>query len=450
MGYCRKEEDCFMTEIIFSFDTEDFTCDHSSDAVRDEAAILHEYGIRGNFNIVGYLAREFVRNRRTDVLDELKNHVISFHSLGHSVHPTICEYTDLDDYDAARSIFMKEELEGIGMVKAATGADSFAGACPPGDSLSYVAMYGYAELGIPLYLGSFFGTDDGSCVWFCNGFHTNYDVTLEGNLFDEAFDPHAFLDSFAGMKRVIIYNHPNMVSHYTFWDMANYNGENKHEMFDWEEPERRTEAEIALYYRHLRELIEAIQADDRFVISDAGRLAEYAIEKSYRKVLRSDIPEIRRMLKDSFRYISGTYSLSVCDIFYAAKHFIMTDDDEFVCGPSHGFLYAPDGCDTDTVLTPFEIKSALACCDPEKFIPASFVVDEKKFGPADLLFAMLDYLCDGGSEIKISPREQLSDFSEFENLVDIRLEDSWIHSKEFRDNYLSDRLRLQAWTLRKE
>ena len=43
------------TEVYFSFDTEDFTHEKAWDAQRREAELLGRYGIRGNFNIVGYV-----------------------------------------------------------------------------------------------------------------------------------------------------------------------------------------------------------------------------------------------------------------------------------------------------------------------------------------------------------------------------------------------------------
>ena len=72
---------------MFFFDTEDFTCDESNDTIRDTAQILTEEGVCAEYNVVGYLARELVRNRRFDVIDALKPHAIGSQTLGHSVHP---------------------------------------------------------------------------------------------------------------------------------------------------------------------------------------------------------------------------------------------------------------------------------------------------------------------------------------------------------------------------
>ena len=91
------------TEVLICFDTEDFTCDRSNDAIRDTALLLTEEGVRGNYQMVGYVAQNLIKHRRHDVLDALKPHVINSHTKGHSVHPNIAEATDIEDmYEAIK------------------------------------------------------------------------------------------------------------------------------------------------------------------------------------------------------------------------------------------------------------------------------------------------------------------------------------------------------------
>ena len=257
-----------MTEVFFTFDTEDYTSPLAWDASVREANLLKKYGIKGNFNVVGYLAREWMRNKRYDVPETLKEHVISFHSLRHSYHPTICEYTDLENYNEAKQRFYEQEMQGMGMVKAATGVFNFPAACPPGNSLSYVAMYGYAELDIPLYLGSVFRFKDGQSVWFCNGLHTNYDHAMESTFFREDYDLNDFLEKLAAKKRAFIYTHPTMSVHSNFWDLVNYKGGNLREMHRWDPAPRRTPEETEHFFAQMEKLIAALKNYPRFVIRD--------------------------------------------------------------------------------------------------------------------------------------------------------------------------------------
>jgi hypothetical protein len=56
----------------------------------------------------------------------------------------------------------------------------------------------------------------------------------------------------------------------------------------------------------------------------------------------------------------------------------------------------------------------------------------------------------GATTVKVIPREQLGSFKEVPTLEFMNIANSWVHTKEFKDKYLSDRLRLQLWTLRLE
>ena len=57
------------TRAVFYFDTEDYTCDRSNDAIRDIANILKSEGVKGNFNVVGFLALRLVELGRHDVIE---------------------------------------------------------------------------------------------------------------------------------------------------------------------------------------------------------------------------------------------------------------------------------------------------------------------------------------------------------------------------------------------
>ena len=255
------------------------------------------------------------------------------------------------------------------MVKAACGIDSFPAALPPGNSMSYVAMYTYADWGIPLYPGSLFHTPDGAGVYFCNGFHADYDHCMEGLFAEEDYDVKTFLDSAASRRRVFLYNHPNRVLYRIFWDAVNYNGVNRHPMYEWEEPQRCTPGETARYYRRLRELLDALATDSRFRICTVDELRDRALA---------------------------------------------------------------------------------AQCGPDRFLPPYFDLGGRHIGPADLLFAMLG-AAEGAEAVTVTPRRQQCEYEDvYPALRDLRFAGTWMHAEDFADRFLSDRLRLQAWTIRPE
>ena len=85
-----------MTDVIFSFDTEDFVDRDGADAILRMANLLRSENVRGCFNVVGWVA-EALRGEwnRPDVIEALKYHEIDSHSLSHSYHPTINQYPDI-------------------------------------------------------------------------------------------------------------------------------------------------------------------------------------------------------------------------------------------------------------------------------------------------------------------------------------------------------------------
>lgn len=60
-----------MTDIIFSFDAEDFTSNAASDAIYEQAEILRKEGIKGGFCIVGLLAKQLINLERNDIKEAL-------------------------------------------------------------------------------------------------------------------------------------------------------------------------------------------------------------------------------------------------------------------------------------------------------------------------------------------------------------------------------------------
>jgi len=147
------------TKILFSFDTEDYTCDRSNDAIRDIANVLRAEGVRGNFNIVGYLATRLVELGRFDVIDALRGHVIGSQTLYHSRHPDIAEIGDDTDYARAYRLTLADEARALGMLEATFGEGRCVFWCPPGNCVSAVAMDVYSDLGV-VFSGGCGMTDD--------------------------------------------------------------------------------------------------------------------------------------------------------------------------------------------------------------------------------------------------------------------------------------------------
>ncbi len=436
-----------MTDIIFSFDTEDFTSNIAADAILEEAKILREFGIKGGFQTVGLLAKQLSVWGRDDIREELKHHEFGFHSYGHSLHPTINEYTDLADFSAAREVLMKQEGEGVEMMKAFFGDVPIYSACPPGNSKNYVGMYSYADMGIPIYADTNCDTEDGRGVFFCNIYHIKYVTAFESiTKMESDEEMRAHLDELAKLKRAIVYTHPNMANHTNFWDLVNYYKKNVNEYGKWEEAPLKTPEETALFYARMRRFIELMIADGRFNITTYSALAEKLAAESERKITRADIPAIREKLRADFGTVDAPVSLSVSDVFLACRD-ILAGKNEHVCGKVYGFLDEPYAVTEGVTVTADEMRSSAAELPADGFLPTEITVGGKKLGPADWLFAAMDVIC-GADSVTATPREQMPSLDVLPNLKKAKSMRGWVNSDEFEDKYLTKRLKLQAWTMR--
>ncbi|MDR3314280.1 MAG: hypothetical protein LBS96_07475 [Oscillospiraceae bacterium] len=428
-----------MTEVLFSFDTEDFTSNEAADAIRDLANILRAEGIRGNFCMVGLLAQQLSAWGRGDVKEALSHHEIQFHSYGHTLHPLLNEYTDVADFAAAKAEFLRREGEGIALVRQHLGVGALYAACPPGNSFSYVAFYAYPEMGLPAYIDTVVDSPDGG-LWFCNGLHMQYVVSMESLFYDNSMTTQQLLERLRTRKRAVIYTHPNRVLFREFWDVVNYDKENLRPFGDWlpcakEPPER-----VAHYYSELRGLIRAMKADGGFTFTTVRSVLAAEQKKPARVVRRGDCLALLAALREA---VNPVGNLSVADVFQAAVHFLRTEDDIFYPDKTYGFLEAPQGITAPVTVTAEELRALAVGLELSAFLPPRIGA----LGPADYLIAALEALC-GAQTVPLAPRAQQIDLAPYPKLRDLQLKGTWRHSDAFEDRFLSDRLRWQAWTLR--
>ena len=451
------------SEILICFDTEDFTSSHAADSIRDGARLLTQEGVRANYMIVGLLAGQFIAWNRQDVLDALRHHEIHSHSWGHSMHPTICEYTDIADYQKSYDLVYAQEAEGMGMIKAATGADRLYAAVPGGNSVSAAALYAYADLGFEAYCdNTILRTGDGRPLWFCNLNYMQYVTAMESYFFEDDYSEDKLVELIASRRRTILYNHPNRALYKQFWDGVNYRGENKHPWGEWEEAPRYSEFESIRFFERMRALIKRLKAEKN--ADGSPRFAFRTISETLaednvpRTVVRSDMPVYLDALRRSYAMgkldplaLSRTSAprISLCEALYAASRLIAGESRVNLDGfRSHGFLAEPQGIAVPAEVSFDEITRALKSLDFSTFLPPSVKTGRFRLGPADLLMAALELICEEKPLFTLTPRMQQADYTEFPDLRDLKMEGTWLHAPSFKDEFISDRLRLQGWTLR--
>jgi len=100
-----------MGKLFLTFDCEDFINPRSTVALYSILKLLDKYNLRGIFFLTGHVCQKLTDFPK--ILELLEKHEIGYHGSSHSVHPTICEYTDVDDYDTAVRISLERETAQI-------------------------------------------------------------------------------------------------------------------------------------------------------------------------------------------------------------------------------------------------------------------------------------------------------------------------------------------------
>lgn len=436
------------TEVMFFFDTEDFTSNKSADAIYSLAEILTSEKVVGHFAVVGLLARQLKAWQRNDVIKALKPHIIGTHTYGHSLHPDICEQSDFEDFDEAFKNVAEYEDSALCDIQSVLNPEKIMFACPPGNSKSYVAMYYYGEKNIPFYCDTVVTNNRNSRLFYCNQEHIGYTKSLESMFLNEnslVFDVDDFLERVSHEKdRVIIYTHPNMSVKKEFWDKLNYDKENLFEFGNWIDAPDRTKEETNAFYENFRALIQKIKSDSRFKITNLKEM--YANQNDRVTVTASMMESIKTQLIKSFSPIENP-SLSISDIFCAVTHFLCGKT-QYIPDKVFGFLSMPYMIKKPCKISRESIIKAAKEIDTSTFLPTMIMVGNMPIGPADYLFAALEFLTTDKAEVDVFTKEQLNNISEFKDLESFQLKDTWVHTPELKDNYLSERLRLQCWTLR--
>jgi len=446
-----------MTDIVFSFDTEDLANIAGFDGILRTAEILRKHNVRGCFQVVGRLAELLEKHGRQDIIEALKYHEIDSHSLGHSLHPTINECTDLEDFDEAYRILEAREKETLAILKRIFGVDRVYSFCPPGNSVSYVGHYLYADFGVDLYAGDYvYDSVRRRPAFFCNILCTDYDMCLEGYLMerDKKMWPlrlrteeeiRATFDEIAKTKDLhICYHHPSMSMYNEWWDMVNCKGENA-PADQWRESRRNPIEMTEGYYKNFDFLVGMLKADPRFRLTTYERLGnQYCRER--RNIRLADLPALKAQLDEELFPVTLPHSYCLSDIFHACRAFL-TGAENYECGKVRGFLEEPFAITAPVTVTKAEMIESAKRIPAEGWLPRSIIVGSEILGTADWLRAALAVLT-GEETVTVTPDPWQIDLDQFPKLRDQDLKLKWVDTKDLMDNHLSRRARLQTWTIR--
>lgn len=100
-----------MNSLFLTFDVEDFISQNSVPALHCILELLKKYGVTGLFFITGSMAEKLSGFSKT--INLLNDHQIGYHSSGHSIHPTIFEFTDVKSFEEAYQVSLSRESSHI-------------------------------------------------------------------------------------------------------------------------------------------------------------------------------------------------------------------------------------------------------------------------------------------------------------------------------------------------
>ena len=436
-----------MTKVIFRFDTEDFVNKNAADGILRVINVLEEYGVRGVFVIVGKFAEALRDWGRTDIIEALKRHEIGIHSLGHSIHPTINEYTDHVDYHIVRRLFREREGECVRILKDVFGIDRIYAACGPGASVSYAMQYGYTEMGIPVHLGagSWYGDREaGRPTMYANAIQIPTAYGLDTFETYEKKDIDAMIEEAATKYDALCFcHHPAMNMVKVFYDKLNFDGKNTPEE-KWVPSPEKTEEEKAVWLENFRYLVEHIVKDERFAVTTSEEIAKtYYVDE--RVIDKDTLRAIKPQLDEELFPVTTPDSFCLTDILYACRDLLLGKASH-ICGRVYGFLSAPYATQAPVTLSRDELRVAARQIG-DTFIPTKLITGDKEIGVADFLRAAIALLTEDADEVTVSPAPWQIDLNEFPVIKDMTLAGGWVHSPDFKDHFVSERIRLQSWTI---
>lgn len=442
------------SEVIFCFDTEDFTCRRNADGIVTLAKICEDEGIKGHFMVVGYLADQLVKWGRQDAIDAIRRHYIGFHTLRHTLHPNILEISDDEDWEVSYRKLAEMENEGLEIVRRVFPGMTLWTSCPPGPSDSYIANRYYADQGFRMDLGASWLPDDLPDMWYCGLRRIPYVFSLEeffpGGPWEDWDSPEQkrkLLDKLSGMRRFVIYAHPNRVHSNEYFDAINYNRANTYAWGEWQQPTPRDPAVVERWIRRVHEFIGLLKADPRFRITSLPEVM--ATEKPRVPITPDNLPGIRASLERDFGPVREPANWSVAEIFVAVTHFL-DGGKVYMPGDVGGFLEKPVGIAEPCAVSRTDVVRAAKALKIGRYLPTRIDIGGRTVGPADYLFAALKVLTTDAETVTLAPREQLGSFRAFPKLEKCARAGKWLYWPEYKDRYTCDRMRWQLWTFRYE
>jgi len=480
--------------VMFTFDTEDFLTPETNPVLGELVGILNKHGVKGEFYIVAEKAR-VLAERFPEVIEMLSEHTIGYHQNGHSVHPTIAEYSNGKSWREAVEEAFKYETKRIDIYTGRLYMNDTGGIRlvekifnrtpstfrPPGYVWSAPALYALRELGVrsSSISSSFVEVTGYPLNWYLDVLQIpTADLYLESYLVRGALNDlkNQFRSIYEEKREtggLIIFGiHPCRLVTRAFWDSNYYNGRNPGSKFNIRLPPLYEEETIREALKAFDEFLEYVKSynnvkivtseyfleraskfrlPDAFSSKELSLIADYLLENWAGRP-----PSYVELSDENFTSLSEAFIILTLALsqYFNSGFFPETIDTSGswisrAIGPTEMSNHSSEISVNISTLR-CVIEDVLKRIKMNLEIPSKIEIGNSTVGPADLLYAMAQVVRDVTEGKEISHDWTIRDFDEMPALSEnIRISYGWpCLPKGLNTSTQIEIARLQAWTLK--
>lgn len=442
------------TKILLWFDVEDYATIESDDAFAELLEMLDEVGVRSTIKFCAKKL-ELLRERgRTDILEKLSSHELSFHTTLHSVHPLPTEYLDHYGFSTGAEEFERRECEGFQLIQQISG-QNLTSYGQPGEAWAPQVFPALRKWGVPTYLDahSILGIN-GQPFWYGGVLCYTDLVNLirlqhrEGGLEQYLQDFHKIDKTCTESVFISTYDHPTEFSSTVFWDELNFLGGKNPQLLT--PAPLRTLGEQTKYIQMLKSFIEATSKEDcvEYLTASEGMALEI---RRKRPITTQDIKTIANELQSQITFAKVDVSyLSASEIFSVVSKYLSGR----LLVPE--LFYGPEAHEASVIVEPVVSVSELADAAFHQYdtvmgykqLKTLYRVGRNLLNPVDLLSTMLSAVQTGKDTVAIRTGE----LAAARYVREPRTEGGWTQWCLWKENFYPETIyyhtRLQTWTLK--
>lgn len=441
-------------KILLWFDVEDYATIESDDAFAELLEMLEQVGVRSTIKFCAKKLALLRERGRTDILEKLSSHELSFHTTLHSVHPLPTEYLDHYGFSAGAEEFDRRECEGFRLVQQISG-QNLTSYGQPGESWAPQVFPVLRKWGVPTYLDahSILGIN-GQPFWYGGVLCYTDLVNLirlqhqDGGLEQYLKDFRAIDTTCQESVFISTYDHPTEFSSTVFWDEVNFLGGRNPQLLT--PAPLRAPGEQSKYIGMMKTFIEETskEADVEYLTALEGTGLEI---RRKRPITAQDVKAIASEMQNqiSFAKVDASY-LSASEVFSLAAKYLSGR----LLVPE--LLYGPeaqeDSVITEPVVSVRELAEA-ACSQHEivmgfKQLKTLYRVGKNLLNPTDLLSTMLLAIQTGEATVAV----RTGTLTAVRYVREPKAEGSWTQWCLWKENFYPQTIyrhtRLQTWTLK--